>query len=106
MDIAFQTRALRDLCEDELRLSARFGSDAATQIIARMADLRATEAIQELVKAGLCVPLEDGRLASSIDAGWRIVLAPNHLQRRRASSPPLPWSQVTRVKVFAIENAT
>jgi hypothetical protein len=106
MDIAFQTRALRDLCEDDLRLIARFGKDAATQIVARMADLRATESIQELVAAGLCLTLQDGRLASSIAAGWRIILAPNHLQRRHASLPPLPWSQVTRVKVMAIESAT
>jgi hypothetical protein len=106
MDIAFQSRAFRDLCEDEPRLSARFGKEAASQIIARMADLRATDTMQELVTAGLCVPLQGGRIASNISAGLRILLGPNHLQRRDASPPLLPWSQVTRVKVLAIESAS
>ena len=48
MDIAFQSRSLRDTCESEDMLKAEFGEEVAAAVVRRFADLRAATTIGDL----------------------------------------------------------
>ena len=102
VDIAFQSRSLRDLCENEALLSERFGLAVAAQIAARLADLRAAGSMQDLVLSGLCTPAAGAQVTADVGKGLRMSLIANHLQRRDGAIAAPDWSQVTRIKVVTI----
>jgi hypothetical protein len=105
MDIAFQSRSLRDACESEDVLDARFGKEVAAAIVRRLADLRAATTIGDLTVGS---PREFDAIAGPIlcvelDHGYRMLLRANHLKPPRTPSGVLSWPEVTRLKVMSIE---
>lgn len=105
MEIAFQSRLLRDCCESEDMLEARFGEEAAAAIIRRLADLRAATTIADLAVGNPC-ELDAGTnptLCIDLADGYRVLLRANHLNLPRTSTGALSWPEITRLKVISIE---
>lgn len=103
MEIAFHSRALRDICESDDMLSERFGKKVSKQIKKRLADLRAATSIKDLVVGN---PRElPNQLHPTITLdlcdGFRVLFRANHA-RRPASAGSFDWSVITRVKIMSI----
>ena len=104
IDIAFQSKSLRDACESEDMLKVKFGEAVGSAILRRLADLRAAATIRDLVVGSpreipservptLCIDLAPGAV---------LVLRANHLKPPRTASGAISWAEVTRLKVMSI----
>jgi hypothetical protein len=104
MDIAFQSKALRDSCESEDLLRTKFGELVGGAITRRLADLRAAVTIRDLVVGNprevfsgkhptLCIDLAENSV---------LLLRVNHLKPPINSNGTISWLEVTRLKVLSI----
>ncbi len=87
MDIAFSSKALRDMCESQDELAQTYGSHVATTLKTRLADLVAAESIYDLV-AGIrshVLRSKEERWTIALGEGFQMVLAANHA--RNPTSP-------------------
>lgn len=105
MELAFSTKALRTLCENEAAATRELGATRAGRLRRRLADLRAAVSVSDLVvgnprhTAGSKDSLE-----IDIGAGSRLVLCTNHAVIPRLASGDVDWSSVSRVKLLRIES--
>lgn len=96
MQLAFQTRELRGICEDEIEASDALGQDCALALKRALADLRAASFMADLPAIGwksgagktACIPLCQ-------ELG--LVIQPNH-----AAHPDVDLAHVNRVMVIQI----
>lgn len=100
LEIAFQTTEIRTLCEESIASKRKFGEEISAQLRARLADLRAAERISDVVVGEpiFFSDREEKICEIEICPGWVIRLTANHPRL-----PNLPWREVARVKVLAIE---
>lgn len=105
MQIAFGSRELRTLCEDEARASEELGEVRARALKNRLADLRAAVVAPEL-PAGRPRRLDgadSNLIALDLADGWRLVFAANHKRNPITESGSVDWEKVSRVKILRIE---
>ena len=104
MDIAFQSKSLRDACESEDMLKVKFGEAVGSAILRRLADLRAAATIRDLVVGNPRELLSGKHPALCIDlaCGAALLMRANHLKPARTSSGTISWAEVTRFKVMSI----
>jgi hypothetical protein len=104
LELAFATKALRTLCENEAAATHELGTERANGLKRRLADLRAAENAGELV-AGRPRQASDSnnRLKIDISDTSCLVLSSNHATIPRLDSGGVDWPNVTRVKVLRIE---
>lgn len=106
MNLAFSTRDLRTICEEQIAAEREFGIEIAHELRARLADMRAAENVSELV-AGRPreIVLNDDRLyVVDIAKGYRIVLRANNLRiRQQVQGKEIDWSQVDCVQIINVE---
>ncbi len=104
MEIAFDARSLRTLCENRALAETELGTEVATMLRHRLADMRAARSAKDLIVGspreldGVHVP----RMAISLSSGQQIVIAPNHQKNPRTETGTLDWSKVRRVRVLDI----
>lgn len=105
LELAFATRVLRALCEDEVRAAEELGDNVAKALRTRVADLRAAS-------HPLDIPVGQPRLGTGVDAehvfielsdGYRLVLRCNHPKAPRSQDGMIAWNQVDRVQILRIE---
>ena len=104
MQIAFDTRYLREVCESGLEAERAFGPEVSQILKHRLADLRAARTVMELrqVSAHVFRFLEEGRFALSLRNGYEIALEVNHPRIPTSIDGQVDWRRVTRVRVVAI----
>lgn len=104
LELAFSTKALRTLCENEAAATQALGAERAEGLKRRLADLRAAYHAGELV-AGRPRQAADSKdhLEVDISDGSSLVLCSNHSTTPRLDSGGVDWSNVTRVKALRIE---
>lgn len=101
MEIAFETKELRDLCHHEAVSSANLSTSAAEALKKRLSDIHAADWIGEILagrprkgrwKTNECYFFE-------LDDGFVLAVIPNHLKQRLNNDGQIDWSTVRRVKV-------
>jgi len=105
VNLAFDTLALRSLCECQSKAERALGLRAAARLRDRLADIRAADVVSELV-AGRPREIEGGRhrhFAVDLADGYRLVLCANHVRIPVHETNRVDWSRVTQVKVLKIE---
>jgi proteic killer suppression protein len=105
VNLAFETLALRTLCECQSKAERVLGIRPAARLRERLADIRAAEAVTDLV-AGMPRELEGGRqrrYAVDLANGYRLVFCANHNRIPLNETDRVDWSRVTRVKILKIE---
>lgn len=105
MQIAFDKRSLRELCENEDKARNDLGPKIAENLKSRLADLNAATSVSDLV-AGQ--PREfpvkgEGIYAVSLSEGYRIIFCPNHTATPVLEFGEVDWQKVSRVKILRIE---
>jgi hypothetical protein len=106
LEFAFDSKALRTLCEDQTCATASLGDAVAHALRNRLADLRAATYAGD-IPAGRPRPLDGSDrndMAVDLCDGYRLVFAANHRKNPMTSSGEVDWQRVSRVKILRIEN--
>jgi hypothetical protein len=100
LDLAFEDKALRYICESHVKAKKQLGEGVAVALHSRLADLEAADKITDLN----WVPMEVGPTEVSIlfHASYRLVVAANEIQ------PPMhgdavDWNKVDRLLLRKLE---
>ena len=106
LELAFESKALRAICESVAQAERELGSKVAEVLIHRLADLRAATSPKDLL-AGRPKVLNDLSyecMAVDLYDGFRLVFRANHHPRNPLAGPgQVDWLKVSRVKILLIE---
>lgn len=106
MEIAFRTRSLRDICENEGMLTQEFGPEIAATLKRRLADLRAAGSITDVILGNVReVPRTRGRaMRLDLCGGYHLAFEANHAKNPlSADGSKIDWLAVSRIKVTAVK---
>lgn len=104
MELAFRTRTLRSICQDEEVAAAALDPVVLDHLRNRLADLLAASSIEELIVGQPRV--EDGdppRLVVELGPSHQLICSPNHLKSSPTPGGDLDWRRVRRLQIIAIE---
>ena len=104
MEIAFESRHLRTICESQVDAQGELGARVAKTLQRRVADLRAAVSIYDLV-AGNCRLLDrksDQFVVIDLCDSSNIVLQANHPKNPLTKEGKPDWNVVRRVKIIQI----
>ena len=108
MEISFRTKRLRDDCNDNRRLEARYGRDMAKVIARRLDDLRAARTLEDLRNLpGRLHELRGdraGQLSLDLRGPKRLLFVPDHHPPPLMPDGGLDWTQVTAVQIIGVED--
>lgn len=105
LEIAFDKKSLRQICENEAKANHKFGEIVAQKLKARLADMLAATCVDDLV-AGHPHKL-DGQpqhFVVGLCDGFYIVFCANHNTVPKLESGGVDWSKVSRIKLLKIES--
>lgn len=99
MELAFATKPLREICEDEKKAKLKLGTKVAAVLKHRLADLRAADSVDDLPISNLAKRRDD--CALELSGAAQLVFCPNHV-----TAPPhksgVDWAKVTRIKITKV----
>ena len=105
MELAFESRSLRTICESEARAKNELGLEVAEALKHRLADLQAATSIHDLVAGSPRTSgIQGEQLIVDLCDNYHIVLEANHPNNPAAETGPLDWTMITRIKVLRIES--
>jgi hypothetical protein len=103
MELAFATRSLRALCEDEDRAAGLYGPTVAADLRARLADLRAAATVSDLIAGN---PIFDGagdaHLTLTLADTHVLICRVNHRNPARQQDGSPDWTRVRRLLIGSI----
>ncbi len=105
MELAFDKKSLREVCENEDKAKRDLGVRVAERLKRRLADLRAATCVKDLV-AGQPRELDGAdhrHITIDLCEDYRIVFCANHTATPMLESGDVDWSRVSRVKILRIE---
>jgi hypothetical protein len=101
LELAFETKALRDICESEAIAKRELGAKVAEALKRRLSDFRSVDTFDELPFA------KPKKSSNSVTFGlpddWQLVVTGGHGDNPRLASGKIDWSKVTRIKIMRIE---
>ncbi|MEJ2790424.1 MULTISPECIES: hypothetical protein [unclassified Pseudoxanthomonas] len=105
MEISFETRQLRDLCEDEVLAEASLSKRDAELLRIRLSDIRAAENYDDLQLSQPAKGVYDEfpSLIYELTPQHALVIVPQGKGVRRGASES-SWLTIRRVKVVSLEN--
>lgn len=104
MELAFESKELREICEIDAEAKSKLGEVIAAVLKHRLADLDAAVSPRDLL-AGKPRLGEDGQtMMIDLCEGHRIVLAANHPDNPTASDGTLDWEKVRSIRILRIES--
>lgn len=105
LEFAFETKSLRQICEDEKSAIRKLGEGSAKKLFARLSDLRAAWTIDE-IPANKPFPVElddESAMAINIGATHILYFVPNHISTPNLDSGGVDWMRVNRIKLVKIK---
>ena len=108
MELAFETKNLRSICESEAYALSQLGVVPADTLKRRLADMMAAQTVNDLMQL-LIIPLYEDRSEASnlvvdLNCGKRMIFTHNHLRPPLLEKEKVDWSKVSRIKIIAINN--
>ena len=105
MELAFNTKSLRQICESEDKAKNDLGPEVAEKLKARLEDLHATASVKDLVvgRPRQLGDVHDQRMVVDLTEGYGIVFSANHVANPTLDSGDVDWSRVRRIKIMEIE---
>lgn len=104
MEISFQTKELRDICQTQAIAETSLGIEVASVIRRRVADLIAANSYLELPLGNPRFEYIDNSecLILDLKLGYFFQFVPSHIVTPRCSDGTVEWSRVFRVKLMKI----
>jgi hypothetical protein len=100
VELAFDSKSLRDICENEDQAEVELGAGVAEALKHRLADLRAAKSPRDLLVGQPRVVADGKEMILDLCDGRRMVFKPNHPM---TDTNPPNWDRVNRVKILRIE---
>ncbi len=109
MDILFQGRKLEKTCHDQSLQIRTYGLVRAKLLERRLKEFRIAENLEEirLLPQVRCHELKgnrQGTLSVDLDHPYRLIFEPANNPVPRKSDGGLDWTQITAIRVLAVEN--
>ena len=101
--MSFETKALRDICEDESLASKALGPVAAEALKNRLSDIRAADTIHEILAGRPHAGGSMDRYRFELADGYHLTVLPNHAPPRNNAAGTTDWECVRRVRVISLE---
>jgi hypothetical protein len=101
VELAFESRTLREICEDDSISRKRLGNEVSQKLIVRLADLRAVSSVQDL-PAGYPYDIKGEEVLFEICQGYQLRVVSNHPDNPVTDSGSVDWSRVYRIKIIEI----
>ncbi len=104
MEIAFETISLRTICENDTQATQDYGAKIAEVLRHRLADLRASTTVNDLI-AGNPRKIDGEGVDSMVITlinGHGIVFCANHPNNPVADDGAIDWARVNRIKILRI----
>jgi plasmid maintenance system killer protein len=105
VELAFETKPLRDICENESAATRTFGLEVAEILKRRLADLRAASSVKDLVAGNPheLDAVDAGSMAVELCGRHRMVFCPNHPKRMMTGRAKPDWASVSRIRILRID---
>jgi hypothetical protein len=103
LELAFETAALRDICESEENAKRKLGVKVAAGLKRRLSDFQAIRAFDELPVAP--PKKNSNNYVIPLPEKWRLVVTAGHGENPTLLSGNIDWARVTRLKILRIEKA-
>ncbi len=104
MNLSFENKDIRLICENEGKAQEKFGNEIASKLKSRLADMRAADSVTDLI-AGNPQEIEYERgIAFRIDLSSEecIIFCSVHSKTPVLSNEKIDWHNVSRVKLISI----
>jgi proteic killer suppression protein len=103
MEIAFESKSLRTVCESESQAKQELGDAVAAALKRRLADLRAATSINDLVAGRSRVGNDRNKMMIDLCDGYRLIVQANHIKNPKLEGGGVNWKKVNRIKIVRIE---
>lgn len=106
MIIAFETKKLRTICEDDMVATKELGQAVADALKERLADVRAAESIADLiVGTPQTSGTDESTLTITLTLSAKTVWTPNHVSQPCRDDGRINWDRINRVRLLSIERS-
>ena len=105
MELAFDSKSLRTICESEAQAKLELGAPIAELLKRRLADLRAARSIKDLVAGQPRIGADGQYMVVDLCDGHRIVFKANHTNCPMTNANEVDWPRISRIKILRIESA-
>ena len=104
MEISFENKNLRQLCESQNKAKTQLGKALAIRLKTFLADLDVIENVNELISGRIySVKLENNILIIEPSNDLKITFSANHINLPLSADDKVDWSRVTRIKIIEIQ---
>lgn len=104
MELAFESKSLRVICESEAQAKLELGASVAEILKHRLADLRAATSSKDLVAGNPRVTADGQHMIIDVGDAHRIVFKANHVNCPTTNTKEVDWARVSRIKILRIES--
>jgi len=101
LELAFQTKALRDICENEAIAKGKLGVKVADALWRRLSDFQSIDTFDELPFAK--PKKNSNNITFDLPDDWQLVVSGGHGDNPKLASGKIDWARVTRLKIIRIE---
>jgi len=100
--LAFASKTLRELCEDEEQAERRFGKKVTGSLKHRLADLEAAPAATDLIAGRPELQNPTRNYSLRLADGFCLEFAANHLKNPLNKHGNVDWKKVSRIQIVRI----
>ena len=102
MEISFESKQLREICENEAAGERKLGEAVAAALRSRLADCEAASSPLELV-AGRPKERGDATISVELCNGHHLVFTANHPLIPTNPGGGVDWAKVHRIRILSVE---
>lgn len=106
MELSFENKELRKICEDKEEAIYKFGKDVSTQLQNRLSDIFAAESVEDIIAGNPRKTGEHPYLFYVINLTNEIELkfCANNSKKKYLDNGELDWTAITRIKLINIQS--
>jgi hypothetical protein len=104
LELAFESRELRDICESEAEARRHLGDSVAEMLKHRLADLDAASSPKDLLVGQPRLGADTETMVIDLCEGHRLVFTANHPNNPTTPDGKLDWTRVRRIRILRIES--
>jgi len=104
LELAFESKELRDICENDAEAKHRLGDSVAEMLRHRLADLDAAISPKDLLVGQPRLGTDAETMVIDLCEGHRLVFTANHPNNPTTPNGELDWNRVRRIRILGIES--
>ena len=102
LELAFETKELRNICENEAEAKRQFGNAVAEVLKHRLADLDAATSPRDLIAGNPRIGPSNDVMTVDLSEDYHLVFTPNHPHNPTKAAGDIDWGKVSRIRILQI----